>query len=417
MRKLTEKQVKESLDYSVKDGCAWSAMNSFSDPFVIPFGRALGATPMQIGLLRGLPFLASGFTQPLAALWSSSREFKKNLVVVTGVGQALSLFLIALVPFLFPGNPIPWLILFWTLSITFLRFGIPSWFEWMHGLLGGNSSHYLAKRTAVTSLVGFVSLLTSGFLLSAGTNALGDLTAFSLLFLAAACFRGLSSFFLSKKGENPSKTHSIDFRKFFSGIHKSDFVNKILFFEAIIFCFQFAAPFLTLWQLGELGWSKNGYVKFTIALVTFSLVYTLSQKYWGNKVKEKGSWETAKKASLMIAVFPIPWLLTENFVFLIAWVGFTAFAFGGFDLSVTNFMVAHSPKKHKQAFLSFQQLVDSMAWFLAPLLGGLLAEVVKDSSFYWLKGYQILFLLQAMLFAGVMIFAAQGERKENRVPA
>src|SRR3989338_9069351 len=190
MSKLSKVQLKKSLDYSIKDGCAWSVMNSFTDPFVIPYAVPLNASPFQVGLLRGLPLLFSALTQPLSAAISEHLGQKKWLVFWTAAVQAFALLLISLIPLFFAQGALIWLIAFWVVAIASFRLGNAPWTAWMNGILPKRGrGNYLGNRSMICGLVGLAGLTAASTLLSFGGSIAGALKIFSLLFFSAFCFR------------------------------------------------------------------------------------------------------------------------------------------------------------------------------------------------------------------------------------
>ena len=57
---LTKESKEKALEYSIKDGAAFSVMTGFGEQYLSPLAIELGASNMQVGLLASVPsFIAS----------------------------------------------------------------------------------------------------------------------------------------------------------------------------------------------------------------------------------------------------------------------------------------------------------------------------------------------------------------------
>ena len=130
-----ERQVSKSLKYSIVDGLAYSAMLGLTQDYIVPFALALKATVVQIGLLSSIPNLTMGLSQLSAPRLAERAGSRKGLILPAVFLHALMWVPILLIPYLFPGEKIWWLICFLTLSIILSSLGNPAWGSLMADLV------------------------------------------------------------------------------------------------------------------------------------------------------------------------------------------------------------------------------------------------------------------------------------------
>ncbi|PKH45509.1 MFS transporter [Dehalococcoides mccartyi] len=85
MKTITRK----SLDNSIKDGAAYSAMLGLTQDYITPFALALKASVPQIGILSALPNLSVALSQLFAPFLSEKAKSRKSFVFKAVLLQAV----------------------------------------------------------------------------------------------------------------------------------------------------------------------------------------------------------------------------------------------------------------------------------------------------------------------------------------
>jgi hypothetical protein len=98
---MDERVRKTTLNYSMKDGVAWSVSNALGSSYIAPYALALGASNVQIGLLTSVPTLAANLSE-VRTPKLMERIRRKRIVTISALSQALMLLPIASIALLFP---------------------------------------------------------------------------------------------------------------------------------------------------------------------------------------------------------------------------------------------------------------------------------------------------------------------------
>ena len=113
----------------------------------------------------------------------------------------------------------------------------------------------------------------------------------------------------------------------------------------------------------------------TMSQVLFSL---LILKAWGKFADRYGNYQVLKITALLVPLYPILWLVSNNVVFLIfgpSLVGGIGWA--GFNLAAGNFVYDSVKPQKRSLAISYFHLLNGIGIFLGAGLGGLLAKTIN----------------------------------------
>jgi MFS family permease len=300
--------------------------------------------------------------------------------------HAVMLVPMILTPFLFKGNPVIFLILFFTLYTGFNTLVGPVWSDLMCEYVPARKrGSYFGWRNKIMSIVVIGASLTAGIILQAfGQKSLAGFAV--ILSIALAC-RLVSIYFLTRMYEPRFTVHRgayFSIIDFIRTMRHSNFGRFVLFIAGMQFCVNLAAPFFSVFMLRDLQFS---YITYTVLVATVTAVQIFTMGRWGRCADRTGTLKVLKVTALVIATLPLWWLVSRNpaYLFFIQILG--GFVWSGFNLCTTNFVYdAVTPQKRIRC-LGYLNVFVGMAVFLGGLIGGQLATIMPP-----VLGYKLLSL-------------------------
>lgn len=391
--KLNERQVSKSLKYSIGDGSAYSAMLGLTQDYIVPFALALKATVFQIGLLSSVPNLAMAFSQLGAPRLAERAGSRKGLILPVVFLHALMWLPILLIPYLFPGQKIWWLIGFFTLSTVLGSLGNPAWGSIMAELVPDRMrGRFFGFRGKICGLVTLVFFFVGGATLhfSAANIFLG----FSLLFGAAMVFRLFSWYFLFKMHEPPlsnGKTEHYSTHSIFRDSGSSNLGRFIIGVSLMNFATSLAGPFFAVYMLRDL---KLGYLTYVIIIAMSAIANLTFMTFWGRRADRAGNIKVLKVTSVLVPLVPLLWIGSQQLYYLVPVQILSGFAWAGFNLASANFVYDASTPERRIRYIAVFNAMNGSAICLGALLGGYLAPYLPP-----LLGYNLLtlFLISGLL--------------------
>jgi MFS family permease len=365
-------EVKKSLKYSILDGSAYSAMLGLTQDYIVPFALALRATIVQIGLLSSIPNVAMALSQLTAPHLAERASSRKGLIVPVVLTHALMWLPILLVPYVFPGQRIWWLIGFFTLSTVFGSLGNPAWASMMADLVPeGMRGKYFGFRGRICGL----AALTFSFI---GVAILHFSTAdiflgFSVIFGGAMLFRLVSWYFLSRMYEPPLLNMKAQHHKLTDiarNLGSSNLGRFAIYISLINFATYLASPFFAVYMLRDL---KFDYLTYVTVTATAALANLMFLTFWGRRTDRAGNIKVLRVTSILVPLVPLLWVGSHQLYYLIPVQILSGFAWAGFNLASANFLYdASAPEKRTRCVALFNAMNGS-AICLGALLGGLVA--------------------------------------------
>jgi MFS family permease len=396
----TDPKVNRSLRFSILDGASYNAMLGLTQDFMAPFALALKASTAQIGLLASLPNLALALSQLGSPCISERLRSRKSWIIPVVLIQAVLWLPIFLLPQLFDGAAVWWLIGLFTAGSVFGALGNPAWGSMMADLVpAGMRGRYFGSRNRIGGLTLLLAFFLGGAVLELSADQV--MLGFAVLFGAAALFRLASAFFLTRMYEPPPPRRCPD---------KFDPVHEIktlpgtrvgrfsIYVAALMLSTHVAGPFFAVYMLRELGFS---YWIFVVVTAAAAVANFLFMGFWGRAADKIGHMKIVRLTSLLIPINPILWLGGQALPYLIAIQIFSGFSWSGFNLASTNFLYeAAAPERRTRAIAVFNAL-SGLAICIGALLGGLVAPRLPEISGH---GFLALFLLSGLMRAVAVAF-------------
>ncbi len=393
------RRVKSSLRLATFDGAAFSAMAGLTQNFITPFALALKATTAQIGMLASIPSLMMAVSQLAAPDLTERVGSRKGLILPVVFVHALMWIPILLVPYLFPEPRIWWLIVFVIISAVFGSLGNPAWGSMMADLVPMKiRGRYFSFRARTVGFVALVFSFAAGGILEAFSDNL--FLGFAVIFGAAAAFRLLSFYFLSKMYEPEYSSVNENNQSLLSIIKNLGSTNlgKFTLYVALItFATNLAGPFFAVYMLRDLNFS---YLTFVI-LTSVNAVANLGlQTFWGRRADKYGNIRIVKITSRLMPIIPIIWLFNSHPVYLAGAEIYSGIVWSGFTLASTNFVYDASDSRNRAKHIAVFNAASGIAGCVGALIGGFLARYVPV---IFNSNLQTLFLISGIM-RGAVVF-------------
>lgn len=372
------------MEYSIKDGVAWSVNEALGAYYVAPFAIALGASEAQIGLLTSVPNLAANLSQLATPRLMEGRS-RKKLVTEFVLLQALMwlpMSTLAMLAFLtgIRGIYLPFAVMvFYAAYLTLGALNGPAWASWIGDLVPEEErGSFFGRRNRIIGFANLISFMIAGIFLDFSRRLGVVFLGFSLLFLGAMIARMISRYFLLKHHEpefEEKEEYHFGFFEFLRKIWKRErrpnrFGRFALYTALMAFATNIAAPFFAVYMLRDL---KFSYITYVAIVLSSSSVRLLSMVWWGRFSDRYGRLQTLRIGGLLIPWVPILWLLTTNPVHLSIIEMFGGFAWAAFDLASFTFVYDIVSRERRGICFSYFNVLNGVGIFTGATLGGLLA--------------------------------------------
>lgn len=383
-----------TMRLSYVEGCFAMVMVALVEAFYIPYLNAMGATPLQIGLGASLPALVAGFVQlytPLALYRSGSR---KQLAVITILVQSVSF-----IPFgLFCHLQQNWAV--WPAIGAFLvsaiagSLGAASWADWMANVVPRRRrGRYFANRNRVLGAVQLSLAVAAGFLLDHLSGRV--MIAFTGIWFLCFVFRGISGLVTGTMYEPQATTVAPDpqdhFWRFLRDLPRNNFGRFAMAVSLLSLSVNFAGPFFAVHMLNNLKLSYTAYTVLNVTTVAATIVFL---GLWGRIIDRLGAVLPLRLTAVTIALIPLPWVLFDNYLVLLATQFISGWAWSGFNLAVFVFYLDAIPKPLRINRIAQFNALNAFCVAGGATLGGWLGPLLPVWTQYPL---QMVFVVSAAL--------------------
>jgi len=413
------KKKERSVDYSVKDGLFTAIKAGFTENFVMPFAIAMNATGGMLAALSSVPQLIASFMQLFSQ--SSLKIFKTRgrLIFFSAFIQAFMWIPLLLIP-LFVHDNVPLaftlILLFVTLETTMGTFQGPIYNSILGDIIDDDKrGEFFGKRNRVVNLLGFISTIVAGLILSlfrgfdTNGNAHYVFFGFAILFFLAFVSRLISSYFKSKIYDPPyevPKNGHITFWNFLKNMTHNNYGIFVLYIFMFKLVANISAPFFALYLLRDMQMS---YIYYTLIIGVSIIASFLTMGFWGRLIDKHGSKMVLKISGFLIPLAPLLMILgiyihdpTTRFIYLLLEEAFSGAVWAAFNLSTSSFLFDATAKDERVKYIAYYNFVAGVAVFLGATLGGVL---IKVYPVWIISAIPVIFLTTGILrFLATAIF-------------
>lgn len=389
-----------SLDYAFFSlGLAFASVNT-----LLPlFASRLGATNVQIGLIPALAYL--GWSIP--ALWggrhSSRLERKLPFILRYTAFERLPFAGFALVAFFLASvNPALALWMFFMLlAVSFFAMGYigPAWMEMIGKVIHPTrTGSYFAAGVGIGALMGVWGSRVAERLLERFPFAVN----FGYCFLLTSLAMAISYFFLSLTREEPEPVTTQPggyFRSLPRILRENRSFLNYLVARVLLGAGFMGGAFYTVYVLHRFQVPDGMIAQYNAFLLVSQ---GLSNLLWGPLGDRRGQkmvilmGAAAIVTSNMLAIFSTsPWGFYAAFALF--GVNYSAISVGGLAI-----LLDFAPRGERSGYVALGSFVSWLPAFVAPLVGGVMADLL---------GYQVVFWLTLILNAAGLVWLFFGVRE------
>ena len=344
-------------------------MTGLTEPFMIPYALALGATPLQAGLLSS----ARNFLISIVQLWSADAVARigsrRALVLATVAVQAALWVPLAAVAPLFGTSAVPALIVLYTLGTASAGLGVPAWGSLVSEYVPDEErGRFFGRRARLCGLWTSIASLVAGAILE-GVGA-HVVFGFAVLCALAGLARVVSWRELARLHEDPwqeSPHLRFSFWRFIRQVRRSNFARFSCCLAFANFAANVSAPYFVVYQLEELHF---GYLAYTMVALAGSVTGFLTSAWWGGIGDRNGNQSVLRWTMTSVSMLPVLWTLVGHPLAFAVFNATGAFLWAGLNLAATNYVydAVSPPKRH--TCLAYFNVLNGVAVALGPLVGG-----------------------------------------------
>lgn len=365
-------RLRASLRASVAEGMVTELITACAGATVLTgWALHLAATPLEIGFLGALPFLAQLAQVPAA--WLTALAGRRRVAVVAIAISRQALLPLAILPFLPVSATTQRAVLLAVAATTALLgvVGNNAWVAWMGELVPERiRGRYFGRRTALCTLAGTLAGLVSAQLLDRGARAGSTGPVLALLALAA-CAAGAATTWLMIRQHEPSGPPparpclSAVIRPLRDPAARGLLVYQLAWNAAV----GLGGAYFAYHLLGNL---RVGFTVVALHAATGAVVRMVSAPLWGRAIDRLGARPVLAACSFLVALLPALWLfVTPSRLWPIAMDAVIGgAAWGGHGLAAFAEPLAVAPRRERSFYLAAFSMAGGVAWVLATVAGG-----------------------------------------------
>lgn len=363
----------------VGDGVSYSVMMGLGETYLAAFALALGMGQVVAGLVASIPLIGGAILQlvtPAAVMLLGSN---RRWVVFCAAVQATT-FLPLVVAAIVGWVPVP--VLFAIVAVywgTNMACG-PAWNTWASTLVPQSMrARFFSRRTRFMQAGLLLGYVAGGLALQAGAALNSPLTAFAIIFLAAAAFRFISAAFLTSQSEPepPDASHRIVsvpevLRRFRHGGDGRLLLYLVLMHAGAQICGPYFAPFM----LKQLDFS---YASYMIVCATGVLAKTLTLPTIGKLTQRFGARKMLTWSGLAVIPLSALWIVSGSIWWLIGVQIIAGASWAVYELAMFLLFMERIDESERTSVLTTYNLCHATATVCGATLGGVLISQMGET--------------------------------------
>jgi predicted MFS family arabinose efflux permease len=356
------------------EGAVGAIILNLANPFFSMFARRIGANDYQIGLVSSLPALIGILALIPGSIFVDKAANKKKIVSLLILLFGIMYPLAALAPFSGSFKVNLFIIIIALMNWPFSVFNI-SWQSLFSDVMVSNFNSAFTRRTHAATIVGTVTALTAGLVLSYfPRNDAERIIMYQLFFFLSFILAVLQSRLLSKvNAVQPQKV--VSDKPAALSLVKECLNNLVIHrdfrvFTILAFIFHVSWhmgwPLFFIYQVDVIG-INEAWLSYVNVAVGFAGVVTYS--FWGKAIEKKGPRLILIIGTLGLAVNALSILLVHTRNMLLLQSTITGLTFSAFTLAIFENLIEVVPQKNKTINIAMYTTLINISQFVSPLLG------------------------------------------------
>lgn len=373
------------------------------ETYLPAFVLALTSSQLACGLVASVPLIAGAILQLVSPYVVRHLHSYRRWVVLCAAVQVATLLPLCLVVSV---RSLPIVVVFALASIYWGAgmAGSPAWNTWV-GLLVPRQIRvrFFARRTRLSQLGLLAGFLAGGIILQMGERFHVTLTAFALVFLAAAGSRIVSAIYLSIQRDahvSGKECLSLQLRELFGSLRRDANGTLLVYLLLAQMGVQISAPYFNPYMLGQLKLSYLQYVLLSSAAYVAKIAFLPAL---GRLADRWGTTQMLWLCGLLIAPLPAMWLVSDSVAYLFVLQIYSGAVWAGFDLAMLLLFFETISAEKRIAILTIFNLANATAIVLGSLLGGLILVTLGTHR----QVYLIVFLVSSIARGAALIVLAR----------
>jgi MFS family permease len=382
--RLSTQDRRRGLRLFVADGvCSMAMITLHGGPFLVAFAVELGASNYEVGLLTSIAFLSQPM-QLLGLVLVQRFPHRRGITVICAALSRMAWLLIASIPLLFIDHGVTFL-LQWLLIAGLI--GVipgPAWGSWIRDLVPQQMlGRLVATRLVWGTGIALVLTLAGGQFIDYWQRHVPDapLLAYTILFTASVMAGFIGVVVIARM---PERTMEVQRGTplgtlLLQPLQNTNYRQLLMFMALWNFAINMATPFFIVYMLKRIGLS--------LALVTMLIVLSqlsnmLSLRIWGRLADRFSNTSVLAVSGPLFLCVVLAWTLTtmpERYLLTIPLLCvihiMSGIAMAGITLGTSNIALKLAPHGLAHSYLTVFGLAGAATGAVAPLVGGLLADV------------------------------------------
>nr|MDO8097656.1 MFS transporter [Candidatus Njordarchaeota archaeon] len=391
---FTEEEIQVGLRNLIRDGVFSQSMITLTQgAFLVGFALSLGAPNTAIGLLTAIIPLTQLLQIPSIYVVEKYRSRRAITFYASIAGRSMWLF-VALIPFIFsPELGLVFLVLAVLLNASIGALGTCSRNSWWRDLVPQDQlGTFFSRRMKLAMIVGIPLVIFAGFYVDflKGQSSGYQPHGYSVLFVMGF-FAGMISIYFISKTPEPRMAPPEGERKLLKMILQpfkdANFKKLVVFLSSWNFAINLAAPFFVVYMLTVIGLGMSA----VISLMVLSQLMNIGfLQIWGRFSDRYSNKSVLAVCSPVYLVCIFLWIFTAMYGWYVLTLPllviihiFTGISTAGVTLASQNIGLKLSPKGRATSYLATTGFTNSLAAGFAPILGGVLADLLKGNQLSW----------------------------------
>lgn len=401
MPPLEGQALRRALRLSVAEGSAWALMVGFAESFFIAIGVHLGASPLELGLLVGMP-LALGALGPLGTLVLMGRGLARRPLAVGAVAVQVVL-LGSLSLLLGLGRlSLPLLIASVCLYQMAGQGAGTAWASWYGDVVPAETrGRWFSFRNRFIYLATCLGLVTGGLIMHGlapgGTDAPGSAAAFAILLGLATVFR-LASCGLLLASPEPEFRGLLPRRQTLKAARTrqgGQALRLLMVGSLFHFTVYWSSPYFAPFMLEELRFTYLQYMAASLAAILAKMAASLP---WGRIIDRQGARGVFLACMVCVALIPVPWVFAQGLGVVVLAQMLSGASWSGFEVGYLSLLLENSRSRERPYLFALQSLGHGWMQLAGAMTGSLLILPRVE-------GFRTIFAISAGARLGVALIA------------